>query len=80
MCASPQANAELDVKGLLCPLPLVKLYQKIATIDVGAVLHAVSDDPICMAEVPAWVHAAGHELISADHDGGEYVFLIRRAI
>lgn len=78
MSATPP-DAELDIKGLLCPLPLVRLSQKIATLEMGAVLRAVSDDPTCVSEVSAWAQSTGQELVSSEHEGGDYVFVIKRA-
>lgn len=75
---STPADAELDLKGLLCPLPLVKLSQSIAGVEVGGVVRAVSDDPTCMADIPAWATSTGHQLVAAEHSGNEYVFVIKR--
>ena len=71
-------DVELDIKGLLCPLPLVRLSQRIAALNIGDTLRAVSDDPACMAEIPAWAKSAGQDLLYAERDGEDYVFVIRR--
>lgn len=78
MSGSAEVDIELDIKGLLCPLPLVRLSKAIDAVPVGGVLRAVSDDPTCMADIPAWAKSTGHELVTAEHDGRDYVFVIRR--
>src|SRR5450756_1558983 len=37
-----KADLELDLKGLLCPLPMVKVSQNIANVPVGGVIRAVA--------------------------------------
>jgi tRNA 2-thiouridine synthesizing protein A len=68
----------LDLKGLLCPLPIVKLSQAIKDLPIGAVIEGVATDPGVMADVPAWAKASGQELISIEQQGKEYKFLIRK--
>ncbi len=68
----------LDLKGLLCPLPIVKLSQTIKDLPIGAVIEGVATDPGVMADVPAWAKASGQELISIEQQGKEYKFLIRK--
>jgi tRNA 2-thiouridine synthesizing protein A len=38
-------DLKLDLKGLLCPLPIVKLSQAIKELPVGAVIEGVATDP-----------------------------------
>jgi len=47
-------DLELDLKGLLCPLPMVKVSQNINSVPVGGVIRAVATDPGAMADIPAW--------------------------
>lgn len=76
--AEVKIDKEADLKGMICPIPLVHLSQEIAGLPVGGVLRAVTDDPACVSDVAAWSNAQGHELLETQHDGQEYVFLIRR--
>ena len=39
----------LDLKGLLCPMPIVKIAQAIKTIEVGEVIEATATDPGVLA-------------------------------
>jgi len=71
-------DLDLDLKGLLCPLPMVKVSQNINNVPVGGVIRAVATDPGAMADIPAWAQSTGNEVISAAKEGTEFVFLVRR--
>lgn len=73
-----KADLELDLKGLLCPMPMVKVSQNISNVEVGGVIRAVATDPGSMADIPAWAKSTGNEVISAEKVGGEFVFLVKR--
>ncbi|CUU08890.1 TusA-related sulfurtransferase [Candidatus Thermokryptus mobilis] len=73
-----KVDLKLDLKGLLCPLPIVKLSQAIKDLPIGAVIEGVATDPGVMADVPAWVKSTGQELISIEQQGKEYRFLIKK--
>jgi tRNA 2-thiouridine synthesizing protein A len=73
-----KVDLELDLKGLLCPLPMVRVSQNIGNVPVGGVLRAVATDPGAMADIPAWAASTGNEVLSAEKVGGEFVFLVKR--
>ncbi|MBN1193264.1 MAG: sulfurtransferase TusA family protein [Coriobacteriia bacterium] len=73
-----KVDLELDLKGLLCPLPMVKVSQNINNVEVGGVIRAVATDPGAMADIPAWAQSTGHEVLSAGKEGDLFVFLVKR--
>jgi tRNA 2-thiouridine synthesizing protein A len=73
-----KADLELDLKGLLCPLPMVRVSQNIANVPVGGVIRAVATDPGAMADIPAWAKSTGNEVLSAEKVDGEFVFFVKR--
>jgi len=78
MSEENKIDLELDLKGLLCPLPMVKVSQNINNVPVGGVIRAVATDPGAMADIPAWAKSTGNEVLKADKEGGEFVFLVKR--
>ena len=69
----------LDLRGLLCPLPVVKIAQAIKTVGVGDEIEATATDPGVLADIPAWARSSGNELISMDKvDGKQFRFVVRR--
>jgi tRNA 2-thiouridine synthesizing protein A len=71
-------DMELDLRGLLCPMPIVRLSQNIAKVPVGGTIRAVATDAGSKADVPAWAKSTGHELLEVEDLGSEFVFLVRR--
>ncbi len=68
----------LDLKGLLCPMPIVKLSIAVKKTGVGTVLEGIATDPGVMADIPAWARQSGNELLSIEQQGKEYHFLVRK--
>ena len=72
------ADKVLDVKGLLCPLPVIKLSKAIKEIDVGQVVEMQATDPGAQPDMDAWAKNTGHELIESQVDGDVFLFWVRR--
>lgn len=68
----------LDLKGLLCPIPVVKVSQAIKSLPVGAVIEATATDPGVLADIPAWTRTTGNELLSIERDGKIISFRVRK--
>ncbi len=68
----------LDLKGLLCPMPVVKLSIAIKKLAPGALVEGIASDPGVMADIPAWARTSGNELVSIDQQGKEYHFTVRK--
>lgn len=75
-----QKDATLDAKGLMCPMPIVKLAKKIKEIQVGQVLEVIADDPGAKEDVPAWCQRTNHELVEMKQEGNVFYFYIRRKV
>jgi tRNA 2-thiouridine synthesizing protein A len=76
---SPQAPAlTLDLKGLLCPLPVVKIAQAIKKVNVGDTVEATATDPGVLADIPAWARTSGHEVVTMERQDKIIRFVVRR--
>jgi TusA-related sulfurtransferase len=75
---SDAPKLSLDFKGLLCPMPVVKLAQAIKQIQVGELVEAVASDPGVMADIPAWARTSGHELVSLEKQDKVFKFVVKR--
>lgn len=76
-------DQELDVRGLKCPLPILRTKKALAEMGTGLVLRVVATDPATVKDFAAFARQTGHELLSTgeqslDGDAGEFIFLIRR--
>jgi tRNA 2-thiouridine synthesizing protein A len=73
-------NQVLDVKGLNCPLPVLRAKKALKDIAVGATLEVLATDPGAVKDFEAFCRATGNELVESKVDGKVYRFLIRRAV
>ncbi len=53
----------LDLKGLSCPLPIVKTAQAIRELSSGELVEAIVTDPGSVSDFAAWCKATGNELV-----------------
>lgn len=68
----------LDVRGLSCPLPVLRTNKELKRMPIGAVLTVLASDPASLHDMPAFCTQTGHELLdSTQQDGGVCVFRIR---
>jgi len=66
----------LDARGLLCPLPVLKLRKRLKSLAVGDVIAVQADDPAAIVDVPHFCSESGHILVStADADGVQTYFI-----
>ncbi|WP_207060674.1 sulfurtransferase TusA family protein [Motiliproteus sp. SC1-56] len=57
-------TSEVDARGLRCPLPLIRLQERMETLASGESLRLLADDPGIEDDLPAWCEATGHRLLS----------------
>ena len=67
----------LDTRGLLCPLPVIRTQDRVRTLAPGTVLEVLASDPGVLHDIPAWCRVHGHELITADENGENFVVCLR---
>jgi tRNA 2-thiouridine synthesizing protein A len=68
----------LDLKGLLCPMPVVKIAGAIKKVEIGEIIEATATDPGVMADIPAWAKSTGNELVRMDREGKIITFWVKR--
>ena len=61
----------LDLKGLPCPMPVVKMSQEINSVDVGQVIEVHTTDPGSLSDFPAWAQTSGNEVLGSEQ--GEFI-------
>jgi tRNA 2-thiouridine synthesizing protein A len=70
---------EIDARGLLCPLPVLRLRKALAARPPGSVVALLADDRMAAIDVPHFCAAAGHTLLAAEDAPGGRRFLVRRS-
>ena len=71
-------DEELDARGLLCPLPILKTRFKMDSMSSGQVLKVISTDAGSVRDMEAFARQTENELLSSTDEGGEYVFRLRK--
>jgi tRNA 2-thiouridine synthesizing protein A len=68
----------LDLRGLSCPLPIVKTAQAVKELASGDLVEALATDPGAVADFNAWCKSTGHELVEQTEADGVYRFVIKK--
>lgn len=68
----------LDLKGLSCPLPIVKTAQALKTLPSGTLVEVLATDPGSVSDFAAWARSTGNELVTSAEDDGVYRYVIRK--
>ncbi|MFC1859025.1 sulfurtransferase TusA family protein [Thermodesulfobacteriota bacterium] len=74
-----KADKVMDLKGLPCPMPVVKVSKGIKEVEVGQVIEAVTSDPGSLADFPAWAKTSGNEILKTVQADGNITFYIKRS-
>jgi tRNA 2-thiouridine synthesizing protein A len=59
----------VDVRGLLCPIPLVRLAEAVRGLAPGARVRLLGTDGALKTDLPEWCAATGHRLLSLEPVG-----------
>ncbi len=73
------ADQELDVRGLDCPLPILKTKKALNTMSTGQTVRVQATDRASMLDFKAFSAQTGHELLEASEANGIFTFVIRKA-
>ncbi|MDO4696144.1 MAG: sulfurtransferase TusA family protein [Neisseria sp.] len=68
----------LDVRGLKCPLPILRAKKTLAQMQGGGVLTVLATDAGAPDDFAAFCRHTGHELLSAQEADGEFTLVVRR--
>ncbi|UCH09345.1 MAG: sulfurtransferase TusA family protein [Fidelibacterota bacterium] len=72
-------DQELDCRGLLCPLPILKAKQAVDGMAAGQVLRMLATDPGSVSDMQAWTRQTGHELLGHQEGDGVHTYYIRKS-
>lgn len=78
MSEAIKVDKVMDLKGLPCPMPVVKVSKGIKDVAVGQVVEALTTDPGALADFPAWARTSGNEILKTEQDGGLIRIYIKR--
>jgi tRNA 2-thiouridine synthesizing protein A len=71
-------DRELDVKGLNCPLPILRTKKTLSEMPSGAVLHVLATDPGSVKDFEAFARQTGNELLSSSEANSVFEYYLKR--
>lgn len=82
--ASSKAHATeceaLDLRGLKCPLPALFARRALERAAPGTTIEVLADDPMAIVDVPHLCRQEGYDVLSAERDGDESRFVLKRPV
>lgn len=74
-----KADLTLDARGLLCPLPVLKLRKRLKALENGQILELWADDPAAVIDVQHYCTESGQEFLGMDEHEGYTAYRVRKA-
>ena len=71
-------DRRLDLRGLACPLPVLKTRKALRLLAPGARLVVEASDPLAAIDIPHFCREDGHALLATARAPDGWTFLIER--
>lgn len=72
------ADRELNVKGLTCPMPLLKAKKTLNDMEAGKVLRVLATDPGSERDFEVFARQSGNTLLDSSQSEGVYCYHLRK--
>ena len=74
----PEGAILIDVRGLKCPLPVLKTARRMQPHPRGSRFLVRATDPLAAIDVPHFCTEGGHQLLASGKEGAELYFRIEK--
>lgn len=71
-------DKDLDVRGLNCPLPILRSKKSLADMTSGQVLRVIATDPGAVIDFQVFSDQTGNSLLSLSEINKEFTFYIKK--
>ncbi len=71
------SHQQLDCRDLLCPMPVIRVQDKVVQLQPGDELEAICSDPGVLQDIPTWCRINGHQVLNQQQWGDKYRVLLR---
>lgn len=78
MAIDVKIDKEIDVKGLVCPRPMVMSMSALKAMTPGQVLKIIANDSSTKHSIPALCERAGYKLLEQQEEMGAFIFIIQK--
>ena len=69
---------ELDLKGLTCPMPLLKTKQALNKMQSGELVRVIATDPASERDFKVFADQSGNQLLSSEKTDACYCFTLKK--
>jgi tRNA 2-thiouridine synthesizing protein A len=73
-----ETDFEVDARGLLCPLPILRLAKAFRGLPAGSVARLIATDPGAVEDVATFCRERSCRLVESGEVGGVYTFRVRK--
>ncbi len=75
---SRSVDLKVDVCGLQCPGPIMKVYKTIKSMNEGELLEVSATDPAFREDIKVWCERTGNKLVSVRFENNSFTAVIRK--
>ena len=68
----------LDLKGLRCPLPVLKVKKQMKSLSAGSIIEVFTDDPASIEDLKSYCETSGDNLLYVEENFMIYRFVIKK--
>ena len=69
----------IDVRGLKCPLPVLKTARRMGPLPPGATVIVLTTDPMAAVDIPHFCQEKGHRLVAKSETEDGLKFVLEKA-
>ncbi len=71
-------TTSLDLKGLSCPIPIVRTARAMKELAPGQLIEVFATDPGSVPDFAAWSRSTGNPLVESGEQAGVFRFVLRK--
>jgi tRNA 2-thiouridine synthesizing protein A len=79
MVADERYDVFLDLRGLVCPIPLVRTRQALMVVEPGATICVLATDPASKRDFETFCDMTGHLLLKNEERDGVFVYVLEKS-
>ena len=72
------AAEKIDVKGKMCPMPVVLTKRKLESMALGQMLEVTGEGSLEFDNIQRWVKNNGHEVVEASKTDADFKIIIKK--
>lgn len=76
--SGPPEAFDLDLRGLHCPIPVLRTQSKMAKMRSGDTVTVMASDYSSWTDFPTFAKRKGYELVSAERVGRDFRYVLKK--